>query len=161
MLIMSLAGKSGPLTHATSWIYFRGPLRYDNIDLAIQLDQVVLRDLSIPRVEVSKDPQGLVSQSCLAGGYLNLFFSVNSIIDESLPPVNSRALLLGLAHFILGRLARLVDSIMSLDQIRPMSRNARLSLAALHVIVNRVKIFTSRSRHLGLFYVRIRSTFNP
>lgn len=83
-----------------------------------------------------------------------LFFSVDAIIDQSDSTLDPRALWLGLSHFFLGRLASLIESVMSLANVRPMTRSARLSLAALHVIVNRVKIFTSRLRHLRTFYVR-------
>jgi hypothetical protein len=86
---------------------------------------------------------------------MNLLFSVDSLIDQSESSHDPRALWLGLSHFFLGRLAPLIEDVMSLAHVRPMTRNARLSLAAIHVIVNRVKIFTSRLRHLRTFYVRI------
>jgi hypothetical protein len=121
--------------------------------LGTQFDELVYRDFSTPRVKVSKDPQGLVSQACIAGAYMYLFFSVSAISDHSETPLDPHALWLGLSHFFLGRLAKLIKDVMSLALIRPMTRNARLSLAAIHVVVNRVKIFTSRLRHLRTFYV--------
>jgi len=119
-----------------------------------QFDQIVQRDLSAPRVDVSKDLYGLVARACLAGGYLNLFFSIDKINDGSQDQLDPRALVLGLAHFILMRISSLVGDVMSLAYVGPMSRNARLSLTALHVIVNRIQIFTSRQPNLRPLYVR-------
>ena len=130
-----------------------GPLRYDNTHLVQEFDRIIHRNLSAPRLEVNKDPQGLISRACLAGGYLNLFFSVDKIDDGSNNPLDPRALVLGLGHFILMRISSIVSDVMSLARVGPMSRNARLSLAALHVIVNRIKLFTSRQERLRPFYV--------
>jgi hypothetical protein len=135
-------------------IHFLGPLRHDNTNLVQQFDQIVQRGLSAPRVDVSKDLYGLVARACLAGGYLNLFFSIDKINDRSQDPLDPRALVLGLAHFILMRISGLVGDLMSLACVGPMSHNARLSLTALHVIVNRIKFFTSRQAYLRPLYVR-------
>jgi hypothetical protein len=135
-------------------VHFLGPIRYDNTRLVQEFDQILHRNLSTPRVEVSKDPQGLVGRACLAGGYLNLFFSVQKIIDRSKYPLNPRALVLGLAHFIIVRFSAIITEVMSLARARPMSGNAILSLAALHVVVNRIKPLTSGLDHLRSFYVR-------
>ncbi len=115
---------------------------------------MVQRDLAAPTVEVRRDPHGLVTRACLAGGYLNLFFSVDKINDGSQKPLDTRALVLGLAHFILMRISSIISDVMSLAHVRPMSRNARLSLAALHVIVNHIKFCTSRQAYLRPLYVR-------
>jgi hypothetical protein len=136
-----------------SKIYFLGRLRYDNTYLVEGFDQIVTRDLLTPRVEVSHDPYRLVARACLAGGYLHLFFSVDRIVDDSEHPLNAHKLAFGLSQFIFGRISNIVDQVLSLAHTRPMSRNARLSLAALHVVVNRVKIFTSKLEHLRPFYV--------
>jgi hypothetical protein len=119
-----------------------------------QFDQMVQLDLSAPRVQVGKDLHGLVARACLAGGYLNLFFSIDKINDASQNPFDPRAIVLGLAHFILMRISSLVGDIMSFCRVGPMSRNARLSLTALHVIVNHIKFSTSRQAYLRPLYVR-------
>jgi len=85
---------------------------------------------------------------------LYLFFSVDKINDGSKNPLDPRALVLGLAHFLLMRISSIVGDVMSLACVRPMSRNARLSLAALHVIVNHIKFCTSRQAYLRPLYVR-------
>jgi hypothetical protein len=153
-ITISLGSASGSNICESSKIHFLGPFRYDNPNLVQEFDRIIRRDLSTPRVQVNSDPQGLVARACDAGGYLHLFFSVNEIIDGSEHPHNSRALALGLAHFILMRISSIVNGVMTLAHVRPMSRNARLSLAALHVVVNRIKLSTSRLDHLRPLYVR-------
>jgi len=140
-----------------SKIHFLGPFRHDNTILVNEFDQMVSRDLSTPKVEVRHDPQGLVARACLAGGYLHLFFSVDKIVDLSEHPLNVGTLTFGLSHFILARISTIVNEIMSLAHVRPISRNARLCLAALHVVVNRIKKFTIRLVYLRPFYVSNRS----
>lgn len=89
VLTIYLVNKSDVQISELSALCFRGPLRYDIIDFAQQFDQLLQRDLLSPKVEVSEDYQGLVSQACLAGAYLNLFFSVDTV-DESEAHIHPR-----------------------------------------------------------------------